>query len=83
MVIPPTLPSLYPHGLSDEVRKRLKNHGAIIDLYRRPPTTGEPVHPRPQPDTPLGKLWAAVSARSPIAPLLPQPISVRLRVAWS
>ncbi|SCV74517.1 BQ2448_7546 [Microbotryum intermedium] len=77
MVIPPTLPSLHPHGLSDEVRKRLKKCGAIIDLYRRPPTTGEPVHPRPQPDTPLGKLWAAVSARSPIAPLLPQPAPVR------
>ncbi|SCV73782.1 BQ2448_6212 [Microbotryum intermedium] len=57
MVIPPTLPSLHPHGL--------------------PKTTGEPVHPRPQPDTPLGRLWAAVSARSPIAPLLPQPGPVR------
>ncbi|SCV75020.1 BQ2448_8049 [Microbotryum intermedium] len=77
MVIPPTLPSLHPHGLSDEVRKQLKKYGAIIDLYRRPQTTGEPVHPRPQPDTPLGRLWAAVSARSPIAPLLPQPAPVR------
>ncbi|SCV69300.1 BQ2448_2320 [Microbotryum intermedium] len=55
MVIPPTLPSLHPHGLSDEVRKQLKKYGAIIDLYRRPQTTGEPVHPRPQPDTPLGR----------------------------
>ncbi|SCV67591.1 BQ2448_5202 [Microbotryum intermedium] len=45
MVIPPTLPSLHPHGLSDEVRKQLKKHGAIIDLYRRPPTTGEPSTP--------------------------------------
>ncbi|SCV74827.1 BQ2448_7856 [Microbotryum intermedium] len=59
MVIPPTLPSLHPHGLSDEVRKQLKKYGAIIDLYRRPQTTGQPVHPRPQPDTPLGRLWAA------------------------
>ncbi|SCV70665.1 BQ2448_3427 [Microbotryum intermedium] len=77
MVIPPTLPSLHPHGLSDEVRKQLQKYGAIIDLYWRPQTTGEPVHPRPQPDTLLGRLWAAVSARSPIEPLLPQPAPVR------
>ncbi|SGY34853.1 BQ5605_C002g01691 [Microbotryum silenes-dioicae] len=31
-VVPPTLPSLHPQGLSDEVRKPLGKLGAIIDL---------------------------------------------------
>ncbi|SCV72874.1 BQ2448_35 [Microbotryum intermedium] len=36
MVIPPTLPSLHPHGLSDEGARAAQKYGAIIDLYRRP-----------------------------------------------
>ncbi|SCV69659.1 BQ2448_1053 [Microbotryum intermedium] len=39
------------------------------------------MHPRPQPDTPLGKLWVAVSACSPIAPLLPRPSPLRTIIA--
>ncbi|SGZ32739.1 BQ5605_C040g11908 [Microbotryum silenes-dioicae] len=80
LVIPPTLPSLHPQGLSDDARKRLKKFGAIIDLYRRPQTTGDPVNPGLQPESLLEKLWADVSASSPIASVLPQPAAVRTAI---
>ncbi|SGZ15404.1 BQ5605_C029g10668 [Microbotryum silenes-dioicae] len=80
LVIPPTLPSLHPQGLSDDARKRLKKFGAIIDLYRRPQTTGDPVNPGLQPESLLEKLWADVSASSLIASVLPQPAAVRTAI---
>ncbi|SCZ90168.1 BZ3500_MvSof-1268-A1-R1_Chr9g10737 [Microbotryum saponariae] len=80
LVIPPTLPSLHPQGLSDDARRRLKKFGAIIDLYRRPQTTGDPVNPGLQPESLLEKLWADVSASSPIASALPQPAAVRTAI---